>query len=137
MTDPVTRLVQGIPLTTGGEPFNLYHWSPARYRDAIALCGLTPGERTFDDRWNAPYLCFGDSPRWAWSLSGALRPDDDWDLWSISTSDLERIGWEEVPPHPHEVARTRVHEYRVYARLPASSLWYVASRRTRPCTNAS
>lgn len=73
--------------------------------------------------WRAGYICFAESPSWAWALSGYFHPEiESWDLWQTN---VDRLREPELKPsyddhHWHEV-RT---EYRVYKR----DLWFVGVR---------
>lgn len=106
-------------------PFLLFHWSPTTRRPGILRYGLVPGKRSTCNVWRPPYVCFADSPSWAWALSGALRPDHpEWDLWQM-WSDVPS-GYEELPGYGEREGR--VHEYRVYERVFKRDLWLVGSR---------
>lgn len=73
--------------------------------------------------WRAPYVCFAETPSWAWGLSGAMRPDIlAWDLWQTS---LDRLPEPELKPSYDE---HRWHEVRTAHRVYKRDLWYVATR---------
>lgn len=106
----------------------LYHWAPASRRKQIMRYGLRPGMRpttSVGAGYKIPYICFADSPSWAWALSGDTRwsAKGEWDLWMawldklidpvVFATDERHSGLYEV--------RT---EHRVYKR----NLWYVGSR---------
>ncbi len=104
----------------------LYHWAPQARRKQIIRYGLRPGMRgTTSAGWKAPYVCFADSPSWAWALSGGMRwtPAGEWDLWQTWQERLTEpivLADPEIPSGIYEV-RT---EHRVYKR----DLWLVGTR---------
>lgn len=112
------------------EPFRpLYHWAPASRRKQITRYGLRPRMRvttsTGDGGWRAPYVCFADTPSWAWALSGDMphSPSGEWDLWQTNLARLTDpfvLASEDRPSGIYEV-RT---EHRLYKR----HLWLVGSR---------
>lgn len=103
----------------------LYHWSPTARRKQIKKRGLVPGCWSTDRLWKPPCVCYADTPSLAWALSGALprgREHDSWDLWQT---------YDDVPSGYEAIAfdgSDDVKEYRVYERIYARDLWYVASR---------
>lgn len=106
---------------------SLFHWSPTRHRKGIIRRGLLPHRRPTthaSPSWRAPYVCFGDTPAWAWALSGGQRsaPTGEWDLWETRLGDLTepRILPVDDVNGVHEI-RT---EHRVYKR----HLWHVGTR---------
>lgn len=112
------------------EPFRpLYHWAPASRRKQIIRYGLRPGMKTTtnvsDDEWKAPYICFGDSPSWAWALSGAQRgtAPGEYDLWMTDLSRLTEPALLESTGRP-----TGLHEVRTAHRVYKRDLWYAGSR---------
>lgn len=105
----------------------LYHWSPVARRKQIIRYGLRPGMRPCIQTpgWKAPYICFADTPSWAWALSGDLRwaPSGEWDLWMVWSNRLisPRIYKSKERPSGIQEVRT---DHRVFKR----DLWYVGSR---------
>lgn len=106
----------------------LYHWSPRSRRKQIERYGFRPHMRptttTEDDR-RVPYVCFADSPSWAWALSGGLRwtPAGEWDLWQTWLEALDSPTVLSSPDRPSGIYEVRV-EHRVYKR----DIWWVGSR---------
>lgn len=104
------------------DAFALYHWAPSTRRKQINRYGLRPGSISSDRLWKPPYICFADSPRYAWQLIGRFRPMiREWDLWwttSGAASPMEMI--------PCDDGRPR--EYRVYHRVFKRDLWLVGTR---------
>lgn len=106
---------------------SLYHWSPTAHRKQIIRRGLVPGRRTVTHPlpgFRAPALCFGDTPSWAWALSGGQdsSPSGSWDLWQAWLADLV---------DPYVMPRdddNGVHEYRTPARVYKRNLWLVGTR---------
>jgi len=104
----------------------LYHWAPAARRKQINRYGLRPGMRTTTSSgWKAPYVCFADSPAWAWALSGGMRytPNGEWDLWQTWQADLVEPQVLATPDRPSGIYEVRT-EHRVYKR----DLWLVGGR---------
>ena len=125
MADLNAALLQAEPCRV------LYHWAPAERRKQIVRYGLRPSMRRTSivgaeaSAWKAPVVCLGDSPSWAWALSGNLRwtPPGEWDLWQTSLDRITApvvIPSDDRPSGMHEV-RT---EHRVYKR----DLWLVGTR---------
>lgn len=112
------------------EPYRpLYHWAPANRRKQIIRYGLRPSMRSttssMDGYHKVPYICFADSPSWAWALSGdmlnALK--DKWDLWMTWLDRIKEPIVHATPDRPSGLYEVRT-EFRVYKR----NLWYVGSR---------
>lgn len=103
----------------------LFHWSPRARRKQIERYGLRPSMRASTSQWKAPYVCFADSPSWAWALSGNMRwtPSGDWDLWSVWMRDLKDPVIMPTPDRPSGLYEVRT-EHRVYK----SDIWWVGSR---------
>jgi hypothetical protein len=102
----------------------LFHWSPTVRRGQINHYGFRPGQWSTDRLWRPPFVCFADSPSFAWSLSGATargREIASWDLWQTWADRLE--GYEVIPAD-----NGAVREYRVYHRIYKRDIWYVATR---------
>jgi hypothetical protein len=109
----------------------LYHWSPATRRKQIMRHGLLPRRRPSTTLgrvggrvWRAPYICFGDTPSWAWALSGGMphTVSGEWDLWCC---------WLDRLTEPLLLTRTDsngVHEIRTDHRVFKRDLWYVGTR---------
>ena len=105
----------------------LYHWSPTAHRKQIIRRGLVPGRRATTHPlpgFRAPALCFGDTPSWAWALSGAQEsaPSGSWDLWQAYLADLT---------DPYVLPRddgNGMHEWRTPARVYKRNLWLVGTR---------
>lgn len=109
------------------KPFLLYHWAPASRRKSIKRNGLLIGRKhvKHSPGWRATYLCFSDSPSYAWALSGEQLPPNNWDLWmvwSINVPDL-CYRFDHVNQLPAE--------YRTNHSIAPRHLWRVASRNTR------
>lgn len=112
-------------LVNRGRP--LFHWSPATRRKQIIRYGLRPSMRPtthLGDGFIAAYTCFGDTPSWAWALSGgqASSPAGEWDLWQT---------WPQHLTDPHVVPTDEsngVHEVRTAHRVYKRHLWLTASR---------
>lgn len=111
----------------------LFHWSPRSRRAQILRYGLRPRMRPTthagdgSQTWRAGYVCFADTPSWAWDLSGGQRsaPAGEWDLWSTNISRL---------PHPFVLPAdwaNGIHEVRTDQRVFKRDLWHVATR-TKP-----
>lgn len=114
------------------KPFILYHWSPASRRAAIQRQGLVIGSDTVihSAGWTPTYMCFSDSPSFAWAYSGALsQVAEEWDLWMTWSNWI-----------PGGVFRRGDHsarmpaEYRAKSNVPRSKLWLVATRTHTPRT---
>lgn len=113
------------------EPFRfLFHWSPASRRKQIVRYGLRPFSRLTvsageDVKWAAPYVCFADSPAWAWALSGGMRwtPSGQWDLWQTS---LDRLTAATIVPA--DWRPSGIYEVRNEARVYKRDLWLVGHR---------
>jgi hypothetical protein len=111
----------------------LYHWSPVARRPSILRYGLRPcmrptthaGDGT--QTWRAGYVCFADTPSWAWALSGKFRsaPAGDWDLWSCY---LDRLTEPRILPADWA---NGIHEVRTQHRVFKRDLWHVGTR-TKP-----
>jgi hypothetical protein len=105
----------------------LYHWSPRVRMKQILRYGLRPGMRstTSTEGLRVPYVCFADSPSWAWALSGQMKwaPSGDWDLWLTYMNDITEPILHATPDRPSGLYEVRT-EHRVYKR----NLWYVGSR---------
>ena len=71
-------------MTAKKPPRVLYHWSPMVNRESIKRLGLMPGLRSNTIEWNAPYVCYGDSPLRALNL--VLLDDVMLDLWCVETA---------------------------------------------------
>jgi hypothetical protein len=108
----------------------LFHWTPTRHRRQIIRHGLVPGRRAVTHPapgWRSPYVCFADTPSYAWSLSAGQRtaPPGEWDLWQTWADRLE-----EPYVSPADWANG-IHEVRTGHRVPKRHLWHVGTR-TRP-----
>lgn len=104
--------------------FILYHWSPISRRKQILKKGLCPGSKSRCGQWHPPYICFSDSPSFAWGASAVFsRESGEWDLWMVWTDRLE--GYEKLPGN-------KPAEYRVYHRIPKRDIWFVGTREYRP-----
>lgn len=105
----------------------LFHWAPTARRSGINRHGLRPLMRaTVSTGWRAPYVCFADTPRWAWALSGGMRwtPTGDWDLWQTWLSDLG-----ELPTIvPTDERQSGIYEVRTPHRVFKRHLWHVGTR---------
>jgi hypothetical protein len=106
----------------------LYHWSPRARRKQIERYGLRPYMRpsttTTGDR-RIPYVCLGDTPSWAWALSGGMpwSPGGEWDLWMVWLNQIISPLVLATPDRPSGLYEVRT-EHRIYKR----HLWYVGSR---------
>lgn len=108
----------------------LYHWAPTERRKQITRYGLRPSSRpTTNMAWRAPYVCFADTPSWAWALSGGMSwtPEGEWDLWQTSLSELGP----DVVVIPDQDRWSGVYEIRTLNRVPKSRLW-LAGHRAKP-----
>lgn len=107
----------------------LYHWSPRSRRGQIIRYGLRPGMRgtTTSGGMGAPCVCLGDSPAWAWALSGGMSytPAGEWDLWQTWLEALTDPVVLASPDRPSGIYEVRT-EHRIYKR----DLWWVGSRTT-------
>jgi hypothetical protein len=109
----------------------LFHWSPAARRKQINRHGLLPKRRptvslgNVDGRvWKPPYICFGDTPAWAWALSGGMRhtPSGEWDLWQTYADKLTD------PMILSTTVANGIHEIRTDHRVFKRDLWHVGTR---------
>lgn len=113
------------------EDIALYHWAPSRSRKGIMRRGLEPGHWSTDRMWKPPYVAYAESPQLAWILSAGqshrLRHPDSWDLWLTGMDDVVRLhkGAEALM---FDGGEDRVKEWRVYGRMPKSTLWFVGTR---------
>jgi hypothetical protein len=110
------------------EPYRpLYHWTPSSRRKQINRYGLRPAmpSTTSTEGYKAPYVCFADSPSWAWALSGGMKwaPTGNWDLWMTYLHNIEEPIVHATPDRP-----TGLYEVRSIHRLYKRNLWYVGSR---------
>lgn len=107
----------------------LYHWAPTSRRKQIIRYGLRPYMRPTTSDGNdrkIPYICFADSPSWAWALSGGQRrfpKGDKWDLWMAWLNDITDPVVHSTSDRPSGLYEVRT-EHRLYKR----NLWYVGSR---------
>jgi hypothetical protein len=107
----------------------LYHWAPVARRKQIMRYGLLPGKRptTSSGGMGAPCVCLGDSPSWAWALSGGMpyTPDGEWDLWQTWLEALD----EPVVLADHTGSRpSGIYEVRTEKRIYKRNVWWVGSR---------
>lgn len=74
--------------------------------------------------WRAPYVCFAETPSWAWALSGGMGADagSGWDLWQCQVNGLQ------VYAMPTFDEDHQWHEVRVYERVHKRLIWHVATR---------
>lgn len=108
----------------------LFHWAPTSRRKQIIRYGLRTGMRPSTSsgdggKWRANCICFGDSPSWAWAISGEMSwtPEGEWDLWQ-TTLDLLK----DPIVLPGVDRASGIHEIRTEHRVPKRHLWYVGSR---------
>lgn len=111
------------------EPFRQwYHWSPKARRTQILSYGLLPSRKSTSTEgldYKAPYICLGDSPSWAWALSGGMKhtPKGEWDLW---------MTWQDKITDPKVMGdperHTGIYELRTEHRIYKRDIWYVGSR---------
>lgn len=112
------------------ESLLLFHWTPVARRKQIIRHGLRPAMRPTTHTatgWRAPYVCFADTPSWAWALSAGqpTAPPGDWDLWQCYADRLE-------DPYISPADWSNgIHEVRTGHRVPKRHLWHVGTR-TRP-----
>ena len=109
----------------------LYHWSPAARRKQIYRYGLRPRMRQTTNatpEWKAPWVCFAQSPLWAWALSGKQggSPDGEWDLWMTRLSVLTE------PLILPTTDGDGIHEVRTMHRVYKRNLHRVATRTSDP-----
>lgn len=109
----------------------LFHWTPKARRKQIMRYGLRPRMRPTTNAegfggWKAPYVCFGDSPSWAWALSGMQdgTPSGEWDLWQTWSG---RLVEPRVVPGD-TIQGNGIHEVRTEHRVFKRHLWLVGSR---------
>lgn len=102
----------------------LYHWTPTTNRKSILKLGLLPNKACLTStEWRAPYICFAESPSWAWALSGAFHPEIiEWDLWQTSIDRLTE------PKRIKSYDNHRWHEVRTWHRVYKRNLWFVGTR---------
>lgn len=122
----------GHPRCRRTKPFILYHWAPVSRRQRIQRQGLVIGRRcvVHSPGWTPTYLCFSDSPSFAWSHSAAVTSlRREWDLWMCWSHHL-----------PGGVFYRKDHvgqqpaELRTFENVPAGKLWRVGSRWHKPRT---
>jgi hypothetical protein len=107
----------------------LYHWSPEERRKEIRANGLRPYARTRflegeTKGLGFPYICLSPSPSLAWSLSGDLSHEteyEDWDLWQVRLSRDDEV---EVRAEFGD----EIKEVRVRNAISGDRVWYVATR---------
>ncbi|HEX8489329.1 MAG TPA: hypothetical protein VF642_12345 [Propionibacteriaceae bacterium] len=105
----------------------LYHWAPSARRKQINRYGLRPGQRPTTHagtNWRATWVCFADTPSWAWALSGGQEsaPAGEWDLWQTYT---DRLTDALILP---SIEGNGVHEVRTEHRVYKRDLWLAAGR---------
>jgi hypothetical protein len=110
------------------EPYRpMYHWAPESRRKGIIRYGLRPSmpSTTSTEGYRAPYVCYADSPSWAWALSGQMKwaPEGNWDLWMTYLDKIEEPVVHATPNRP-----SGLYEVRSIHRLYKRDLWYVGSR---------
>jgi len=107
------------------EPFRaLYHWAPTDRRKQIMRYGLRPSMRRTLSSVRVPYVCFADTPSWAWALSAGIRDDiAQWDLWQTSLDRLDSPTILGTPDRSSGIFEVRTPE-RVYKR----NLWFAGTR---------
>lgn len=110
------------------KPFPLYHWAPTKRRASIKRSGLKIGRKhvAHSPGWRATYLCFSDSPAYAWALSGELLPPAGWDLWMVWSINVPDLCYRS--DHINQLPA----EYRTTHCVPAKHLWRVGSRTLKP-----
>lgn len=103
----------------------LYHWSPIERRAAIVRHGLRPSMKSTASTWRAAYVCFADTPSWAWALSAGAYggPGSEWDLWQTWLHDLTEPRAIRCTERP-----SGIYEVRTKNRVPKSLLWHVGTR---------
>lgn len=104
----------------------LYHWSPAARRKQILRYGLRVAQRPVthaDSGFRAPYVCLGETPSWAWALSGKFADlPGAWDLWQVNVNGKRG---EVVDTYDDD---HQWHEVRVHERIYKAQMWRVATR---------
>ncbi len=107
--------------------FILYHWSPISRRKQILKYGLCPNRKSRCGQWKAPYICFSNSPSFAWGASAGMDNERGlWDLWMVWTDYL--TGYKKLPTY----GTSKTCEIRVYHRIPKKHIWYVGTRERIP-----
>ncbi len=103
----------------------LFHWSPRARRKQILRYGLRPWCRPSAATCRAPFVCFGDSPSWAWALSAEMHwaPAGEWDLWQTT---LDRLTDPVVLASEDRLSG--IHEVRTEHRVFKRDLWHVGTR---------
>lgn len=107
------------------KPFIIYHWSPRRNRASILMHGLTPYKPAIRHDFKPAYICFSNSPSYAWALSPAINRQifttwDLWMTWSNVTSKLTRCRFNALP---------HAQEYRVTEAISPRKIWFVGTRK--------
>lgn len=102
----------------------LFHWSPSERHKQITKYGLRPNMRSSVSSFRAPYICFAETPAWAWGLSGWHHPEiKSWDLWQTNLLGLLEYSVIDTFDEHH-----LFHEVRTTERVFKKDLWYVATR---------
>lgn len=117
----------------------LFHWAPTKYRKSIIRHGLRPGRKPttslmdpsdkLNADWTSPVVCFADTPRWAWELSGGMpwTQGGAWDLWQTwSTSLVDPIIRPDTPGDGQRPSG--IYEVRTMTAVRKRHLWLVGSR---------
>lgn len=100
-----------------------YHWSPSARRKGIERRGLVPGSMARSRQWRPPFVCLSREPAYALRSSHAQTAvSEPMDLWQVDLAVLP-ISREEFDWHD---------EVRVYERIPARFLTYLATREYAP-----
>ena len=110
----------------------LYHWAPIARRKQILRFGLRPsmkptthaGDPKLGQKWRARYVCFADTPSWAWKLSAGVTgsPIGEWDLWQVQ---MDKLKEPTIIPMKWS---NGIHEVRTEHRVYKRDLWYVGTR---------
>ncbi len=107
--------------------FLLYHWAPVERRASILKRGLLTRQAhtAHSPGWQAPYLCFSDSPSYAWALSaGTQKTIKEWDLWMVWSKTIPDLYY-----RGDEVGRNPA-EYRTKKPVSRTRLWHVGTRKS-------
>lgn len=100
-----------------------YHWAPSARRNGITRRGLAPGSLSRSRAWRPPFVCLSRDPAYALGSTHAQVPvEEPMDLWQLDLATLplprEEFDWHD--------------EIRIYERIPARHLTFLATRDASP-----
>ena len=104
----------------------LYHWSPTERRELIRKEGLQIYSRpvAHSGPESYPYISLSPSPARAWSLSGDIELNEDyesWDLWQVFLAEEDSV-------RVRAEFGSEIHEVKIMNVIPPDRIWYVGSR---------